>query len=185
MMAELSARGLDQKVYLWSDDNLSNDYFWRFLSDEERELISRYENYSRVCCFKGFDAESFSFNTLAEPALFERQFALFRKLLTTGMDLYLYVTITTPSREGTKDGVCRFIDRLQSLDENLPLRTVPLEVEVFTPVTARLDDEKREALKNQWLAVEVWQRELEDRYSHEERSLGITEVNLGRRGGSR
>src|SRR2546425_8960106 len=27
MMAELRTRGLDRKVYLWSDDNLSNDYF--------------------------------------------------------------------------------------------------------------------------------------------------------------
>jgi len=29
-MHELRQRGLDHSVYLWSDDNLSNDYFWRF-----------------------------------------------------------------------------------------------------------------------------------------------------------
>ena len=33
MMCELRARGLERKVYVWSDDNLSNDYFWRFLSE--------------------------------------------------------------------------------------------------------------------------------------------------------
>lgn len=30
MMAELKERGLKHQVYLWSDDNLSNDYFWQF-----------------------------------------------------------------------------------------------------------------------------------------------------------
>ena len=63
MMKELSARGLGKRVYLWSDDNLSTDCFWSFLSDSEREFVAGYENYSRVCCFKGFDSESFAFNT--------------------------------------------------------------------------------------------------------------------------
>jgi len=35
MMEELNNRGLTDKVYLWSDDNLSNDYFWKYLSDAE------------------------------------------------------------------------------------------------------------------------------------------------------
>lgn len=178
MMKELRARGLERDVYLWSDDNLSNDYFWQFLSERERELIAAYKNYGRVCCFKGFNADSFSFNTLAEPALFDRQFDLMGRLLTTGMDLYAYVTITTPSSQGISDDMRRFVDRLQELDPNLPLRTVPLEVEVFTPVKGRLDDMKRQALKNQWAAVEAWQSELEDRYTSEERAVSISSVVL-------
>ena len=59
MMSELKTRHLESEVYLWSDDNLSNDYFWRFLSEEERELVSTYRHYGKVCCFKGFNAESF------------------------------------------------------------------------------------------------------------------------------
>lgn len=183
MMGEARARGLESEIYLWSDDNLSNDYFWRFLSDEAREVIAGYRNYGRVCCFKGFNAESFAFNTLAEPALFDRQFELMGRLLTVGIDLYGYATITSPSVEGISDDVRRFVDRLQSLDENLPLRTVPLEVEVFTPVLKRLDEVKRLALKNQWLAVEAWQRELESRFSSEDRALNIADVPL--RGGGK
>jgi uncharacterized Fe-S cluster-containing radical SAM superfamily protein len=178
MMAELRNRGLEQRIYLWSDDNLSNDYFWRFLTDEDRELIATYKNYGRVCCFKGFNAESFSFNTLAELDLFDRQFALFGNLLTLGMDLYAYVTITTPSVVGLKDDVRRFFDRLQALDENLPLRTVPLEIEIFTPVVARLDEVKKEALKNQWLALETWQEELSNRFSSKDRALNIADIPL-------
>lgn len=181
MMDAVRARGLESEVYLWSDDNLSNDYFWRFLSDKEREVIAGYSNYGRVCCFKGFNAESFAFNTLAEPALFDRQFELMGRLLTAGIDLYAYATITTPSAEGIVEDVERFMDRLQALDKNLPLRTIPLEVEIFTPVQKRLDEAKRRALKNQWTAVEAWQKELERRFSSEDRARNVADVPL--RGG--
>jgi uncharacterized Fe-S cluster-containing radical SAM superfamily protein len=99
MMDEINARGLSEKIYLWSDDNLSNDYFWKFLEDSDRQKLSNYANYGRVCCFKGFNAESFTFNTCAKPELFERQFDLMRRLLTTGLDLYAYITLTTPSAQ--------------------------------------------------------------------------------------
>ena len=72
MMRELTGRGLAEQVYLWSDDNLSNDYFWRYLTDDDRRLISSYRNYGKVCCFKGFDRQSFAFNTNADPAMTKR-----------------------------------------------------------------------------------------------------------------
>jgi hypothetical protein len=74
------------RVYLWSDDNLLTDYFWRYLTDAQRALTATQPRYGRVCCFKGFDAESFAFNTRAAPELFARQFDLFARLLATGMD---------------------------------------------------------------------------------------------------
>ena len=178
MMNELRNRSLDENIYVWSDDNLSNDYFWRFLSDKERELIATYKHYGRVCCFKGFNEESFSFNTAAEPELFDRQFELMERLISTGIDLYAYATITTPSAKDVSDDIRRFVDRLQRLDEKLPLRTIPLEIEVFTPVMKRLDETKRCALKNQWIAVEAWLKELGDRFTSAERALNIAEVQL-------
>ena len=81
MMQELRNLGLDETTYLWSDDNLSNDFFWRFLTEEDLEIIQSYRAYGRVCCFKGFNRQSFSYNTLAEPDLFERQFQLFNSLI--------------------------------------------------------------------------------------------------------
>ncbi|MGI8919084.1 MAG: hypothetical protein ACR2H6_10820, partial [Pyrinomonadaceae bacterium] len=179
MMEELKRRQLGKDVFLWSDDNLSNDYFWRFLSDTERELVATYNNYARVCCFKGFDPESFEFNTLAEPELFDTQFEIFARLLATGMNLFAYVTITTPSRNQIDGGIRRFVDRLQEVHPNLPLRTIPLEIQMFTPVLHRLNEVKKEALKNQWLAVEAWTQELENRYSVAERSVSICDVRLG------
>jgi len=185
MMTELRTRGMEQKVYLWSDDNLSNDYFWQFLSDRDCELIGSYANYGRVCCFKGFNTESFAFNTKAEPLLFNQQFDLMDRLLTVGIDLYAYVTFTTPSPKSIAEDMPRFVDHLQTLDENLPLRTVPLEIQVFSPVKKRLDDTMREALKNQYTAVDAWQKELESRYSAEQRTQRIADVPLCRYGGQR
>jgi hypothetical protein len=71
MMTELRRRDLADSIYLWSDDNLSNDFFWRYLSPMQRREVAGYRNYGRVCCFKGFNAESFAFNTTADKALFD------------------------------------------------------------------------------------------------------------------
>jgi uncharacterized Fe-S cluster-containing radical SAM superfamily protein len=178
MMAELKERGLEHKVYLWSDDNLSNDYFWQFLSDADLELIATYPNYGRVCCFKGFNSESFAFNTRAEPDLFNRQFQLMKRLLKLGIDLYAYATFTAPAASEIAADMAHFVDRLQEIDHNLPLRTVPLEIQTFTPVKGRLNDDTQAALKNQYLAIESWKTELENRYSSIERSQSIPDVPL-------
>lgn len=185
VMEELRRRGLERQIYLWSDDNVSNDFFWRYLTEPQRELVATYPMYGRVCCFKGFDEESFSFNTAASPELFERQFDLAGRLIRLGIDLYGYVTLTTPSRGAIVDGVRRFIDGLQALHPNLPLRIVPLQIEVFTPVESRLDDERREAMVNQWAAVEAWQMELEVRFTAAERERSIVDVPLNARRGAR
>ncbi|MCP5060246.1 MAG: hypothetical protein GY937_26395 [bacterium] len=118
-MDALEERGLEHRVYLWSDDNLSNDYFWRFLSDRDRERIASYQMYGRVCCFKGIDAPAFAFNTQADEALFGRQFDLFARLLDLGVDLFAYVTLTVSSLDKLETRVERFVDRLQAIDENL------------------------------------------------------------------
>lgn len=180
-MQALDARGLTEQVYLWSDDNLSNDYFWRHLSDEEIELVTNWPNYGRVCCFKGFDDQSFAFNTNAAPALFYRQFDLFRRLLTLGIDLYAYVTLTTPDPVAIEDRMARFMDLLQAVDPNLPLRTVPLQIQLFSPVRRRLNTAKTAALQYQHRAVEAFRRQLEARFSTEMREQSITEVPLGKR----
>ena len=178
MIQEIQSRGLDDRTYLWSDDNLSTDYFWRYLSDDDIELVRSARNYGRVCCFKGFDQESFAFNTLADGSLFDRQFELFRRFLELGIDVYAYVTLTSPTGEGMSDRIGRFVDRLQALHSNLPLRTVPLEIRVFTPVSSRLGVDANRALEIQNSAVEAWNKELEERYTHKERSSAITEVAL-------
>ncbi len=177
-MDALETRGLANDVYLWSDDNLSNDFFWRYLSDAQIERIATWRNYGKVCCFKGFDSRSFSFNTSAPEELFDRQFTLMGRLLDLGLDLYAYVTLTADNAGGVADAVPRFLDRLQELDPNLPLRTVPLEIKVFSPVRRRLDSRMTASIENQWRALDVFKGEVERRFSAGLRALPITAVPL-------
>lgn len=179
-MAALAEAGASESVYLWSDDNLSNDYFFRYLREETRAMIADYPGYGRVCCFKGFDDQSFAFNTKASPDLFDRQFELFADLLVAGLDLYAYATFTTPSGDDVPQLMGAFVDRLQRISETLPLRLIPLEIDEYGPVTPRLKDVHRSSMEHQQRAIEAWVSELQRRFTRADLSLPITDVPLGR-----
>lgn len=180
MMEALTARDLANKVYLWSDDNLSNDYFWRYLTPDQRRAVTNYQMYGRVCCFKGFNAESFAFNTKAAPELFERQFELFARLLNLGIDLYAYATFTSPRAIGLGDDMRRFVDRLQDIHPNLPLRLVPLRIEAFGVVQPRVHRIHELAMVIQEEAVTAWNAEIAQRFSGTERQTHVSAVSLER-----
>lgn len=178
MMEALQQVGVSAEIYLWSDDNLSNDYFWRYLNKAQRELVSSYRNYGRVCCFKGFDPASFAFNTRAEPDLFARQFELFARLLDTGMDLYCYATFTSPTGEGIERKMAAFVDRLMRLHPKLPLRLVPLCIQNYGVVQHRVGPEQQTALAVQEDAVIVWNEQIEARFPADERQTPMPSVSL-------
>jgi len=95
-------------------------------------------------------------------------------------DTYAYVTLTTPNQQDIRSKIAEFVDRLQALDENLPLRTVPLEIQVFTPVQRRMDSERTESLANQERAVDAWGEEIQRRFEPSLRALAINDVPLQR-----
>lgn len=179
MLDALAEADLNRSVYLWGDDNLSNDYLFRYLSDTEIARVADAPNYGRVCCLKGFDPVSFSFNTGAPSLHFERQFKLLRQLVGTGIDLYCYATFTTPVLpQNPQRTMAEFVDRLQAIDSNLPLRLVPLEISIFGPVEPRLTDRRRAALNYQETMVFTWQTELEKRFTEKDRAQPIYNVPL-------
>ena len=179
MIAELRSREL--ATYVWSDDNLSNDYFFTQLTDTERTTLETDNHYGKVCCFKGFDADSFAFNTKAAAELFTRQIALMSRLVNeTSLDLYAYATFTSPNASAVSAKMRRFLDRLQEVDSRLPLRTVPLEISVFAPVAARMDVSHHRALAIQQEAIAAWNEEIASRFSAEERQVAICDVELRR-----
>lgn len=177
-LEELRCRGLERDLYVWSDDNLSTDYFWTKLSEAQRESIVTFRNYGRVGCFKGIDRESFCYNTNSSDEGFGMQFELMRRLIGTGIDVYAYVTFTTPNKKDICDRVKRFVDLLQDVSPNLPLRTVPLQVRVFSPVKHRLNDQHRHALMTQSEVLDAWRNEINQRFSSDLRSLSIVDVAL-------
>lgn len=101
-----------------------------------------------------------------------------RRLLDLGIDVYAYVTLTTGRPEGISDRVGRFVDQLQRLDANLPLRTVPLEIRVFSPVQPRMDAARVLAIEYQNLAIAAWNSEIASRYTQSLRDRPIAEVTL-------
>ena len=177
-MRALRKRQLEESTFLWSDDNLSNDFYFRILTEEDRETVVTYRNYARVGCFKGFNPTSFAFNTRAAPELYDRQFDLFERLLREGLELYAYVTLTSPETKGIPDDVARFVDRLQAVHENLPLRTVPLEIQVFHPVVERMGQVHHDACRNQNLARDAWITEIEERFGSSDRQQRITDIPM-------
>jgi uncharacterized Fe-S cluster-containing radical SAM superfamily protein len=178
MMEALQRAGLADQVYLWSDDNLSNDYYWTHLSSAQRHLVATYPNYGRVCCFKGYDPSSFAFNTKAEPELFDRQFELFARLLSTGMDLYAYATFTSSTDRSLGHGMASFVDRLMVIHPNLPLRLVPLRIENYGVVQHRVGAEQRTALLVQEEAIAAWNEQIAKRFTLKERQVPMPSVPL-------
>jgi uncharacterized Fe-S cluster-containing radical SAM superfamily protein len=173
MMQALKNRNLSDKIFLWSDDNLSNDYFWKYLSVEHMEIITSYKMYARVCCFKGIDERSFVINTQAAASQFDKQFDLFKRLWKLGVDLYAYITLTAPSDTDFNNIIPRFLDRIQQIDEKIPLKIVPLRIFEFSPSKERKNVDKKDLLLGQMKAVAVWQKEIERRFALSQRELPI------------
>lgn len=180
MMRALSDAGLAETTYLWTDDNLSTTYLFDALSPADLALLRDFRNYGRVCCIKGFDARSFAFNTRAAPADYDRQFHILRRVLDLGLDVYGYVTLTSQHDDGAAQGVVDLLDRLQSIDPNYPLRVIPLQIQVFTPVEQRLsrDSSAEKSLAVQEEAISTWTSELARRFGPDMRALPICSVPL-------
>jgi uncharacterized Fe-S cluster-containing radical SAM superfamily protein len=180
MMSELQRRGISESVYLWSDDNLSNDYFWRYLSQVHIRTIANYRSYGRVCCFKGYDRRSFAFNTKAGELLFDRQFELFARLNGLPIDLYAYATFTSSDDANLGSKMASFVDRLQAIHAMLPLRLVPLRIESYSVVSPRLKAIHQRAMSIQDAAVQAWSEELRHRFTPAELSMPMPLVSLGK-----
>jgi uncharacterized Fe-S cluster-containing radical SAM superfamily protein len=178
-MDALESAGLADSVYLWSDDNLSTDYMFTKLTNADRARLAAYRHYGRVCCFKGFDADAFMFNTGAAGEGFERQFDIFARYMSLGVDLYGYVTLTGPSMAAVANGIPAFVDRLQSISQTLPLRIVPLQIAPFGPMMERPGFGTRPpALAVQEEAIALWHKTLAERFSEAELATPITGVIL-------
>jgi uncharacterized Fe-S cluster-containing radical SAM superfamily protein len=179
-MDALERGGLSSRTFLWSDDNLSTDYFWTMLSTAEIDRVAAYRNYGKVGCFKGFDASSFSFNTRADPKLFDAQFSIFERIVRTGIDVYGYATFTSADGSNVGSQMIEFVDRLQSISRLLPLRVVPLKVATFRPVETenRAGPIHQKSMEIQEEAIQHWNAELEKRFTIAERGLPIYDVAI-------
>ena len=169
MMEALERRGLRNKVYIWAEDNLGTNYTGKYLTPSQIEYMCKYEKYSRLGCFKGYDDNSFCFNTGAHANIFMEQFATFAELLSHGFDMYASVTFTAiPERDSVmRAKVSQFVDRLQSIHRLLPLRTIPLKIKPFNSTKKRMSDDHKASVEYQYEVYAAWEEELTARYGQE------------------
>ncbi|GGG20248.1 MULTISPECIES: hypothetical protein [Paenibacillus] len=177
-MQSLERRNMKGKIYVWMDDNLGTETLWEVLTPEEIEYMATFPNHSRACCFKGYDDVSFKFNTAERHLDFSTQFNIFNRLHKDGFDLYAYVTLTSPKGNVTRKKISDFIDQLQKIHHNVPLRTIPLEIQPFTAMLSRKNDVQTESLVEQEKAYYYWWEEMTKRFSSSDLEKPYDQISL-------
>lgn len=178
MMESLEKYDLKNRYYLWSDDTLTTDFTFRYLTKDQLKYMSGYKNYGRVCCFKGFDEHSFEYNSRMPGSIYKKQFDNFSRLLDLGLDLYGYVTFTTDDLSDVGEKMSRFVDKLKKIHELLPLRVVPLKIYPFTPTRARLTESYLSSMNNQVNALVAWEDTLRRNYTVDMLRKNISEISM-------
>jgi organic radical activating enzyme len=177
-MKSLERRKLVDEIYLWSDDALTTDFAFKYLHHSDIRYMSKYKNYGKVCCFKGFDSSSFCFNTSLPSEYYDIQFTNFEKYVNMGFDIYGYVTFTTDSLKDLEKRMDSFISRLRNIHNLLPLRIVPLKIILFDTVKIIYADKYQKCLDNQKIVFHEWLKQLNKYYSKEQLNANICDISL-------
>jgi hypothetical protein len=62
------------------------------------------------------------------------------------------------------------------VDEKFPLRIVPLQIFKFTPMVGRNFVNQEDLLIGQQIAINIWRKELEKRFSNELLNMPIVDI---------
>ena len=170
--------GVQDYIYLWVDSNLSTkDFYWKYLTSEQRKKIRDFKNIGFMGCYKGFDKETFYETTGATPKFFDEQFKMHKKLIDEGLDVYSYLYLAVNSTKNLRKRLIAFMDRLsEEVDILAPLRLSTPIIKVYEANKNRLTPERKRAIENQWFAMKIWKEELEKRFKPEDLLLKPHEV---------
>jgi uncharacterized Fe-S cluster-containing radical SAM superfamily protein len=113
------------RLHIRSEDNLCNDFLWRFLSAKEVGELARSPLYTRIGCFKGFDSESFG-DVVGNGFKFDDQLTCAARLIRDGFDPFYYATFSPSSAERLEARIRIFFEQLLGISDSLPLRVIPL-----------------------------------------------------------
>jgi len=161
----IDRKGLKGKVHIWSPDNLSNYFLWKYLTNQEINFIAKFPLYSKIGCIKGYNQESFRFNTGAKSSDFEDQFIILSRLIESGFDMVSYITLTTPSIENLDKDIEDLVKRLISIHPLMPLRIIPLKITLFSNTKMRCNSIHRKALDYQFDVIKAWENALLNKFT--------------------
>lgn len=178
ILRALESHPVLSSVHVRSEDNLTGRLLTEALTIADVEFLSQSQNYTRIGCFKGFSEESFSFNTRALGSLYERQFACAKDILSAGISFFAHATFSFNTTQGLVGQMANFVDRLQEIHVNLPLRVVPLRITPASTWSARDTEQFQKIRETERDAVAAWTSEIISRFSPDLRSSDIRDISL-------
>ena len=177
-MKELDKREKSQEIFLWSDDVLTTDYLVEKMSKEQINYMTKYKNYAKVCCLKGFDNESFEYNTGINGKEFGNQIKRLKICIDIGFDVYGYIILVCKDLNNIEFKIKQIMNRLQEISYFLPLRIIPIKIEKFSAVIERLNKEREQSILNQYQVLKIWNNELKNRFTKAELKCNIADLKL-------
>jgi uncharacterized Fe-S cluster-containing radical SAM superfamily protein len=169
-------------VYLWIDTNLSNLNYLKKFKKELKEVLQK-RNVGVVGCFKGVNKSDFSILTGAAEKFYETQFEAAKLLVGWGTDVYFYLPALV-YENNVKIKVENFVERLQKIHKNLPLRLEVISI-IDYPAAEETTEKRAKAGRlmpglDQRVVFDLWYRKILPKfYSKEELEKYCCEVKLG------
>jgi uncharacterized Fe-S cluster-containing radical SAM superfamily protein len=167
--SQIKDRNLDKEIYFWIDTNLSTTKIIKKFERELREMFKA-KNVGIVGCFKGTCEEDFEILTGRNRKFYKNQFECTKFLLDLKADLYLYLSALAYGKDlkEIKEKLSYFIENLEKINENLPLRT---ELLVILDYPQALENRERcQKLGRPWPKTdqkdvfEIWYNLLKEKY---------------------
>ena len=177
-MKELDKRKRSQEIFLWSDDVLTTDFLIEKMSKEQINYMTKYKNYAKICCLKGFDNESFEYNTGMDKKEFDNQIKRLKICIDIGFDVYGYIILVCKDLNDIESKIKKTMDKLQEISYFLPLRIIPIKIEKFSAVIERLNEEREQSILNQYQVLQIWNNELYNRFTKTELECNIADLKL-------
>jgi len=166
---ELESMGLNE-IYVWIDTNLSTT---RYLEDVENDLkpIFKKRNVGIIGCFKGVYKEDFSIITGCEQRFYENQFETAKLFLNWKADFYSYLPALV-YENNIEEKIKNFIEKLRSLNKNLPLRIEVDMIIEYSSAIINLTEKSKEGRPlpktNQRTFFDLWYNKLLPKYYSKE-----------------
>ena len=142
--------------------------------------MRQYKNYAKVCCLKGFDNESFEYNTGIDKEEFDNQIKRLKNCIDIGFDVYGYIILVCKDLNNIESRVKQIMDKLQEISHFLPLRIIPIKIEKFSAVLERLNEKREQSILNQYQVLQIWNNELSKRFTKAELECNIAELELNK-----
>jgi uncharacterized Fe-S cluster-containing radical SAM superfamily protein len=164
-LRELEKRGLEKKVFVQGDTNLTTGHFIDLLESKKEieknllEKIASYDNFGVLCSFKGNDTRSFWEATGGcNPDMHQEQFYSLRKLAKAGIDCYPFIYDSNP------ETLERFMEKGAGMfGDGFYLKTWLLPLKLYGPEKARLKARGKDP--------EIYQKRLDEQFAKSEETM--------------